>query len=61
METHLVVGDKVENIKNGKTGIVSRVRVLGMALCCGVEVTWDDPILIKKIFQKDEINQLKKL
>ena len=61
MEHYFNIGDKVEYLKNGKTGVVTRVKVLGMGICCGLEVTWDDPLSIKKIFQKDEHNQLKKL
>jgi hypothetical protein len=61
MQHNFNIGDKVEYLKNGKTGVVTRVKVLGMGICCGLEVTWDDPLSIKKIFQKDEHNQLKKL
>lgn len=61
MEHKFNVGDPVEYMKNGKTGTVSRVKVLGMGICNGIEVTWDDKLTIKKIFQKDEYDQLKKL
>jgi hypothetical protein len=61
MEHKFDVGDTVEYLKNGKTGTVSRVKVLGMGICNGIEVTWDDKSSIKKIFQKDEYDQLKKL
>lgn len=61
MQHNFAIGDKVEYINNGQTGVISRVKVLGMGMCCGVEVIWDDPLKIRKIFQKDEHNQLKKL
>jgi hypothetical protein len=61
MEHHFNIGDKVEYLKNGHTGVVSRIKVLGMGICCGIQVTWDDPLRIRKIFQKHEHDQLKKL
>ena len=61
MEHPFNVGDKVEYLKNSKTGVVSRVKVLGMGICKGIEVTWDDGLSVKKIFQKVEYDQLKKL